>query len=176
MTDTSGTTTDTDDTDQDDGKPDKGEPDWKAEAEKWKAHARKHENAAKVNSKAATELEQLRQSSMSETEKAVAKAKAEGRTEAVAELAVGRAEDAIRFSVGDRIPSAELDDLLSDLNLTRFVKEDGAIDRDKVKNYVDRIVPKGRKAPDLGQGARGGSNDGGDGSFLVNAIRNSRNK
>lgn len=151
-----------------------GEPDWKAEAEKWKGLARKHESQAKANSGAAKELEQLRQQSMTEQEKAVAKAREEGAAEARTQAAVGRAEDAIRFAIGDRLPADELDDLIDGLNLARFVKEDGSLDRDKVRKYVDRVAPaqRGRQRVDLGQGARSGNN--GSGSFLADAIRNRR--
>lgn len=149
------------------------EPDWKAEAEKWKGLSRKHEQTAKTNANAAKELETVRQQSMSETEKAVAKAKEDGKAEARAELSVGRAEDAIRFAIGERLPAEELDGLLDDLNIKRFVKEDGTVDREKVKSYVDRVAPSKRRTTDLGQGARS-TTSGGDGSFLVDAIRNSR--
>lgn len=57
-----------------------------AEVAKWKDLARKHEERAKANAKAAQELEQLKAQSLSETEKAIEAAKAEGRTEAETRL------------------------------------------------------------------------------------------
>ncbi len=56
------------------------EPDHKAEAEKWKALARKHETQAKQNLTAAQELEKIRESEKTEAQKAADKAaEAEGR-------------------------------------------------------------------------------------------------
>ncbi|WP_051432595.1 hypothetical protein [Promicromonospora kroppenstedtii] len=43
-----------------------------AQLEEWKGHARKHEDKAKANAKAATELAELKRSSMSDAEKAAA--------------------------------------------------------------------------------------------------------
>jgi hypothetical protein len=57
-----------------------------AEVAKWKDLARKHEERAKANVKAAQELEQLKAQSLSENEKAIEAAKAEGRTEAETRL------------------------------------------------------------------------------------------
>lgn len=172
MTTENDTSTETEDEQETEGQPAKGEPDHKAEAAKWKALARKHETQAKTNASAAKELAEVRKSSMTDQEKAVAKARDEAKVEARAEMAAGRAEDAIRFAIGDRLPAGDLDELLADLNLTRFVKEDGTFDRDKVKAYVDRIAPQKRRQVDLGQGARGGGAGSGDGSFLLDAIRN----
>lgn len=158
-----------------DDAPDDDKVDWKAEAEKWKGLSRKHEATAKANSGAAKELETLRKSSMNEQELAVAKAKEEGVSEARSAVAVERAEDAIRFSVGDRLPSADLDDLLDHLNLSKFVTDDGKVDREKVAKYVERVAPAGRRrAPDLGQGARGAGSGSDMNSFLANAIKDRR--
>jgi hypothetical protein len=83
MTDTA---TETPITDQPDDKPqdkpDTGEKDWAAEAEKWKALARKHEGTAKANADAAKRLAEIEDANASELEKAVKAARAEGETEA----------------------------------------------------------------------------------------------
>lgn len=49
------------------------DPDYKAEAEKWKALARKHEAQAKANADKAKKLDELEDASKSEVEKATAK-------------------------------------------------------------------------------------------------------
>lgn len=137
----------------------------------WKARARQWEDRAKANQNAAKDLEELRKRTETETEKAVRTARDEGRNEALKEVGTARAEDAIRFSIGDRLPDKELDELLGDLNLARFMKDDGSVDREKVASYVARIAPQGKGKPDLGQGPRGVTK-GGAGSFLTDAIRN----
>lgn len=165
----------TDDHDEEDDAPPpaKGTPptaetvDWKAEAEKWRTHARSWEGKAKTNSQAAKELEQLRKATMSDQEKAVEAARQEARQQAIQELGTARAEDAIRFSVGERLPEKELDDLLGDLNLARFLNEDGTVNRQKVASYVERIVPPTKTFPDLGQGARGAAEKPSDMNRLI---------
>lgn len=137
--------------------------DWKAEAEKLTAEARKWEGRAKANASAAKELEQLRQQSMSETEKAVAQARAEGRAEALA-AAMGRLASAeIRAAAAGRLTDEQLEALLEATNTAVFIGEDGDIDRAKVQRFVDGIAPPLTEEPvpagfpDLGQGARSGS-------------------
>jgi hypothetical protein len=50
------------------------EPDWKAEAEKWKALSRKHEDQAKANADAARRLREAEDAEKSELEKATERA------------------------------------------------------------------------------------------------------
>lgn len=66
---------DPDDSDKDADKSGKGDDgkDHKAEAEKWKALARKHESQAKANADAAKKLKDLEDADKSESEKAAAK-------------------------------------------------------------------------------------------------------
>lgn len=153
-----------DDGDDAGDQPDKGarrETDWKAEARKWQDRARTNHAATK-------ELEQLRASTQTDQEKAVTAARQEGRKEALAEVGVARAEDAIRFSVGERLPDSELDELLDHLNLAKFLTDDGNVDRKKVAAYVARITPAGKSpVPDLGQGARGNGKSGTDMNALI---------
>lgn len=139
--------------------------DWKAEAEKWQGLARKHEDRAKTNASAAKELEQLRQSSMSDQEKAVAQAKAEGRTEAQKEAAAKVAEAELRAAAAGRLNDQQLASLLEGVDVAKFIDDVGDVDRDKVTKFVDGIAPKpdettGSAWPDLGQGARGGAGAG----------------
>jgi hypothetical protein len=150
-TETSSTDTGTDDT-----------KDWKAEAEKWQTHARKQEEGAKANAAAAKELEQLRQQSMSDQEKAVAQAKAEGRREATAEVGGKLALAELRVAAAGRLSDVQLATLVDGLNLAAFIGEDGEVDQAKVAKFVDGIAPAAEEEkpagfPDLGQGARGGT-------------------
>jgi hypothetical protein len=66
-----------------------GEKNWQSEAEKWKAFARKHEDAAKANADKAKRFDEFEESQKTETQKAVddaVKAKREA-AETAAELA-----------------------------------------------------------------------------------------
>lgn len=154
-----------DDTDDPKPPPPPKETDWKAEARKWQDRARANTGAAK-------ELDELKKKGMTDFERQVEEAKAATRAETLAEVGQSRAEDAIRFSIGDRLSDDDLNELLDNLNLAKFLTEDGRVDRPKVAAYVSRVAPgkTGREFPDLGQGARNGAG-GGSGSFLADAIR-----
>lgn len=140
--------------------PDTGDqtPDLTAELEKWKAQSRKHEERAKANAKAAKELEDFKRQSMTETEQAIETARSEGRLQALAEAGSKVAAAEIRAAATGRMSGEQLDVLLDGLNLTRFVGDDGDVDRDAVTKFVDGIAPQPSedKQPlfDLGQGAR----------------------
>lgn len=134
--------------------------DWKAEAEKWQSLARKHEDRAKANAGAAKELDEFRRQSMSEQERAIEAARAEGRAEAAAQLGGRLAEAEFRAVAAGRMSDDQLSTLLEGVNLARFVGENGEIDRAAVARFVDGIAPKQQDEPkvpafpDLGQGAR----------------------
>lgn len=138
--------------------------DWKAEAEKhaaelekWKTQSRKQEERAKANAAAAKELEQLRASQMSEAEKVAVEAEKRGRSAALAEVGqrLVRAEFAARSQ--GRIGA----DVLDDLNLAKFLTEDGDVDTAAIDKAVARLAPapaeetsrKPGPRPDLSQGS-----------------------
>lgn len=128
-----------------------------AEIDKWKATSRKHEDRAKANTAAAKELEQVKAASMTEQERAVAEARAATRAEVLAEVANDRVEDALRLAAAGT--TLDVDALLEGLDRARFVTEDGQVDTDRVKSYIEGIAPpKPTDDPlvpvDLGQGAR----------------------
>lgn len=136
--------------------------DWAAEATKWRDLARKHEERAKANAKAASELEELRQQSMSDLERAVAQARAEGRAEGLSVGTSRLAAEAIRAAAAGRLSAEQVDALLEVTNLAVFIGEDGDIDRDKINRLVEGMAPPPPAEedtrhgfPDLGQGARG---------------------
>lgn len=143
------------DTQDQDGTGTETEPevDWKAEAEKHKSLARKWEERSKANAAAQKELEQLRQASMSDTEKAVEIAKQQARNEVLAEIGGELVAMAVRAAVADR--NVDADALLEGLDRSRFITDDGRADLDAINSWVDRIAPKTETGfPDLGQGAR----------------------
>ncbi|MEU5946306.1 hypothetical protein ABZ793_12180 [Micromonospora sp. NPDC047465] len=138
--------------------------DWKAEAEKhaaelekWKGLSRKQEERAKANAAAAKELEQLRAAQMTEAEKIAAEAESRGRSAALAEVSqrLVRAEFAARSQ--GRIGA----DVLDDLNLAKFLTEDGDVDTAAIDKAVARLAPPAEQEtsrkpgprPDLSQGS-----------------------
>jgi hypothetical protein len=150
-------------TDQTDSEPDTGDqgPDLASEVEKWKAQARKHEERAKANAKAAQELDEFRKQSMSETEKAIEEARTAGRQQALTEAGAKIAAAELRAAAAGRMTGEQVDTLVDGLNLARFVGDDGEVNRDAVVQFVDGIAPQ-RTEPaslvDLGQGARNPQN------------------
>lgn len=151
--------------------------DWQSEATKWQNLARKHEERAKANATAAKELEQLRQQSMSDQEKAMATARAEGKAEALAAVMGKLAAAEIRAAAAARLSDEQLEALLEATNVAVFIGEDGEIDRAKVQRFVDGIAPPlteeetRPRFPDLGQGARGGSNAALNGDPLLRDLK-----
>lgn len=147
------TTTEDQSTDTDDQS-----TDLTAELDKWKAQARKHEERAKANAKAAKELEEFKRQSMSETEKAIDEARNEGRKQALTEAGSKIAAAEVRAAATGRMTAEQVDTLVDGINLARFIDDDGEVDRDAVTQFVDGIAPQQDSPPsplDLGQGARG---------------------
>lgn len=137
------------------------EVDYKAEAEKWQALARKHEDRAKANAEKAKGYDELKQSQMSEQEKAVERAKAEARAEAFRATAPERVLLAFEAVAKDRLTGEQIAEFLEDVDTTKYLTEDGAVDRERVAKKVDALAPakqeeddKSLLFPDLGQGKR----------------------
>lgn len=144
--------------------PPTSDTDWKAEAEKWKTMAQKHESKWKAAAPAVKELETLRQQSMSETEKAVAAAKAEGRAQALAEVGGQLVTAQIRGMAQGRLAPKALDAMIERLDVRAFLGDDGTVDHDAIASFVESIAPPAptpdesgdnQRWPDLGQGQQG---------------------
>lgn len=127
--------------------------DWKAEAEKYKALMRKHEERAKANASAASELDKVRKAQMSETEKAVADAKQAGRTEAQQAVAGRLARAEFRAAAAGRVEKDTLDGFLEYADLSKFVGDDGEPDGKAIDAVVKRLAGP-QRAPDFDGGAR----------------------
>lgn len=140
--------------------------DWRAEAEKWQALARKHEGKSKDNAAAAKELERVRREAMSDQERAVAAARDEAAATASAEVTRrlgGRLVVAeIRAAVGNRLNDESVTALVERLDLSGFINDDGEVDRQAVAKFAQSVAPEVNPSPaapfDLGQGARQSSN------------------
>lgn len=129
-----------------------GATDWKAEAEKWQAHARKQEERAKSNATAAKELEKVRAASMTEQEKAVATAKAEAMAEANRAAAPRLVRAEFRAAAAGQIDKGTLDAYLEDVDLSKFVTADGEPDSKAIEARIKRLG--GGKGTDFDGGAR----------------------
>lgn len=139
--------------------------DWKAKYEETLKEARKHEDRAKANAAAAKELETLKQSSMTEQQKAVEAAKGEARTETLREVGGKLAEAAIRVAAAGR--QVDVDALLEGIDASKFLDDNGDPNAKAITAWVDRVAPAddGTKPPpkrDLGLGARGGQQSNSD--------------
>ncbi|MET9816522.1 hypothetical protein [Streptomyces sp. NPDC006355] len=130
------------DQDGDGDSSDKGDDgkDWKAEAEKWQGLARKHEGRAKENSAAAKELARLKREGMPEQERAIEEAVAKAVAEANAKNGSKLARQAFLAAAKGVIPNAA--EVADDVNLRRYVDDDGEVDEDGLAELVKRLAPK----------------------------------
>jgi uncharacterized membrane protein YqiK len=130
-----------------------------AEVAKWKELARKHEERAKQNAKAAQELEQLKAQSLSETEKAIEAAKAEGRSEAETRLR----ERIILAEVKARqTADPQLVAMLVDRSTLKW-DDGGELDEESLEKAINKVLKErpilatreGVPTPKVPTGARG---------------------
>lgn len=126
--------------------------DWEAEAKKWQELARKNEVRAKGNAAAAKELERVRAAAMSETEKAVAEAKTAGAAEAARAAAPRLVRAEFRAAAAGTVDKQTLDAYLEDVDLTKFVGDDGEPDLKAIEARIKRLG--GGRAADFDGGAR----------------------
>jgi hypothetical protein len=135
--------------------------DWKAEAERAKAHARKWEQRAKDNKVAADRLEQLERERMTDEEKARTEAFEGGR--AAERTALTERLVAAEFKAAAALAGRDVQavaGLLEDLNVSRFLTADGEVDTERITARVSALPavttqePQAPRIPDLGQGRR----------------------
>ena len=137
--------------------------DWRSEADRWREAARRADNRAKSNARAAAELEKLQRAQMTEQERAAAEAFERGVSEATAKLSGRLVRSEIKAAVGGRLGVEQVDALVARLDPAGFLGDDGEVDTASVAAFVESILPAptepatGPQFPDLGQGARGSS-------------------
>lgn len=100
------------------------------------------------------ELNTLRQQGMNDSERAVAEAEARGRTAASTEFGQRLARSEFATEAARRNPGFDAAGILDDLNLARYVGDDGEPDSKAIKAAVARLVPVGEQAPDFDGGGR----------------------
>jgi hypothetical protein len=121
----------------------------------WKAEARKWETRAKENGAAANELKRQRQASMTEAEKAVAEAEQRGRQSAAEQYGQRLVRSDFMAAAARRNPGYDAAGILDDLNLARYVGDDGEPDVKAIEKAVGRLIPAASNTPpplDLGVG------------------------
>ncbi len=122
-------------------------------AEYWKRLKRETDNR---NKRLTRELETLRRESMSEQERAIEEARDTARAEVMREVSGQLVDAEVRSAAGNR--PLNVDTLLNNLDRTKFLDEDGNVDREAVTAFLDELAPvasEPRYASDLGQGTRG---------------------
>lgn len=128
--------------------PTESDTDWKAEAEKWKGLARKHETNWKA---ASSERDKLAQAQMTESEKAIEEARAEGRQAALSEVGRDLATAhlaAQAAKAGVTIPQG----LAAVMDVSRLLNEDGMPDEAAISSLVDSFASSTPTAPAYSQG------------------------
>lgn len=136
----------------------------------WKAMSRKHEREAK---KAHAELEKVRKANQTEQEKAIDAAKDEGRRAALVEAGERLAAAEIRAALSTVVDDPK--SIIEDLNLAKYVTEDGDVDEDAVAALRQKFAAIGgkKRSPSFDGGAKD-KDAPGSGSFLSEALRNKR--
>lgn len=119
----------------------------------WKHKARKHENTVKNSPKDYDEQKALadkwreheqkqKPADQVAREQTEAQLREQIRKELLAENAPTLVETAFTGMVGTRIEQAKLKLILDDLDHTKFIKDDGTVDVDRVKARVDVLAPE----------------------------------
>lgn len=130
------------------------EPDWKTQSRTWEKRAKAD---AREADKLRAELDRLRQAQMSEAEKAIDNARAEGEKAGLVKasglLVKARLEAALAHLDDDA-----RDALIEGVDVKRFVGDDATPNADAIKTWAERVAPKKNSAnqgfPDLGAGRR----------------------
>jgi hypothetical protein len=133
----------------------------KRQAEIWKERA----DADKARADAlATELDALKTKTMSDSEKAIAAAKAEGAKAATDELTAKYSKRLVtataRSVLAGRVDDPQADALLEVIDPSAFLKN-GEPDEAAIKTWADRVAPARQRIADLGQGRGRGENASG---------------
>lgn len=127
--------------------------------------------AEKTAKELKTRLEALERSQMSDQEKAIQEAIDRTKAEARVEFGGALVEAAVKVASAGRLDADQIDTILENADLAKFLSEDGDVDTAKVQSYVDAIAPKGGgTSADFGQGQRSTTALGSD--PLLQALKN----
>jgi hypothetical protein len=114
--------------------------------------------AEKARKAVERELDELRKANLSESEKALAEAEARGRTAATTQFGQRLAAAQFVAEAAKRNPDFDAASVLEDLNLAKYVTDDGEPDGKGIASVVERLVPERAANPrpsgDVGLGPR----------------------
>lgn len=114
------------------------------------------------------ELDAAKKASMSESEKAVAEAKAAGRSEAASEFGKELAREKFDALAGRRNADFDTAKALEYVDLSKFLGDDGRPDAQAITAAVERLVPEAQGGPpSFDGGPRGTAPKGGDMNTLL---------
>ncbi len=127
--------------------------------EKLRKEAATYRTRAQENANAAKRLAELEEQSKTETERLLDGARKETadqvRAEIVGTFGQRLARQSFRAAAAQRNPEFDAVAVLDDINLARYVGDDGEPDEDAIRAAVERLVPQGgRVRGDVGQGVR----------------------
>lgn len=124
-----------------------------AEVDKWKSLSRKNEQQAKANLAAAKELEEIKKSQLTDTEKLIEQTKEETALSVRREFATKLVDAELKSQLNGKVLDAGA--LLS-FDKSTFIQDDGNIDSEAIQSWVEaHSKTTDTPAPDLGQGNRG---------------------
>lgn len=124
-----------------------------AEVEKWKSLSRKNEQQAKTNAQAARELEELKRSQLSDTEKLIESTKDETRKAMRIEFAQKLVDSELKAALNGKSLDGKA---LFEFNKSSFVDSNGDVDSASITEWVEaHSITHAQNSPDLGQGLRG---------------------
>ena len=124
-----------------------------AEVDKWKSLSRKNEQQAKANMAAAKELEEIKKSQLSDTERLIAETKEQTALSVRREFAGKLVDAELKSQLNGRLLDAGA--LLS-FDKSSFIDDEGNINTEAIQSWVEAHSKTTEiPAPDLGQGARG---------------------
>lgn len=119
-----------------------------------KAALEREREARKAEEKARKSLQKeydaLKQTSMTDAEKAVEEAKAAGRSEAASEYGSRLARAKFDAAAGRRNPTlkpAEIDEYVQYTNMQMFVDDGGEVDESGIQKAVERLIPEAPSGP-----------------------------
>lgn len=125
----------------------------KSEVDKWKSLSRKNEQQAKSNSQAAKELDEIRKSQLTDTEKLIEQTREETSQVIRKEFAVKLVDAELKSQLNGRSLNGSA---LLDFDKSSFIQADGNIDSVAIQSWVEAHSKTAEALiPDLGQGARG---------------------
>ncbi len=94
-----------------------------------------------------SQVEKVRQEKMTPDEKVLAEAEQRGRAAAAKDYGTQLARAQFNALAGRRNPDFETDAILDDLNLGKYVDDEGKVQEDDLKKAVARLVPEPSTAP-----------------------------